>query len=100
MGQAFALFHELSVHWLIKSCFKEEDQYYMVMATCLSRARLSQGGGNLPSLDQPGYSRCQVPQYRHLRHHVWKDFGDISESITPIHTASCHIWTHLLHDLL
>ena len=29
-----------------------------------------------------------------------KILGGISESITPIHTASCHIWTHLLHDLL
>ena len=28
----FALFHdELSVHWLIKSCFKEEEQFYMLI---------------------------------------------------------------------
>ena len=33
-GYAFALFHnEFSVHWLIKSCCKEEQQFYMFISS-------------------------------------------------------------------
>ena len=43
-GYAFALFHELSVHWLIKSCFKEEDQYYMFISSTSQSEKRNNGG--------------------------------------------------------
>ena len=86
----------ITVHSLYHLCVSLQDN----LPVSSSVAMADWSNGHLTSLDRPNNNMCQVPQYRSLCHHVLENFRHISESNTPIHTASCHLWTRLLHDLL